>query len=80
MSKADAFLNWWLHDSVVDICSKANETAVSAHRLPALVPSATTRLAMDEQDPAFTERLYERVIDAIGQAKSDLSHHKTAAK
>lgn len=73
MSKAEAFLNWWLHNSVVDVCSKASEMAVSAHRLGAMVTSATTQPGMDEQDPAFAERLYERVIE-------DLRHHESAAK
>ena len=42
--------------------------------------SATTQPGMDEQDPAFAERLYERVIDAVSQAKPDFRHHDTAAK
>jgi len=70
MTKAEAFLNWWIQNNIVDPPSDVGETAAWAHRLTERFSSAAAQLGIDLEDPALDrQRLYQRMVDAVRQTK-----------
>lgn len=66
MTKAEAFLSWWIHNNVVDVPADLDETRAWAHRLVEMFSSAATQLGIDLEDAALDrQRLFDRMIDAI---------------
>jgi len=78
MSKAEAFLNWWINNNIIDVPSDANEIAAWAHRLTDRFTSAAAQLGIDLEDPGLDrERLYQRMVDAVRQTKQDAGLDRT---